>query len=483
MPATSLTSLPSEVIVAIYQRMSIREVIQTRQACKLLADIANEPSIWKVMSDQYAESTNENINKIAEGLPPSELQTLVLRRASSDYGWKKRAEPVVRNATNNMVILDGGKLLLPGGRWLFTWGDRFEFGMGDGPPMARTVFAYDLAEGAQITGPKAIFKSSKFNDRTFDIRFVAAQVNYSDDGTAGFIVAVASNKMGTIVTGLWGSDIFLEIFHFTFDGQASPPIRALQLQSGPLDRLDLRDDFVLLEHGGTYEILNWRQRQTARGFSTQTLVLADPSLVLQGHKVYYEANSGDDRLPLWSLPLGDDDFVIESNYTNFSEPQHIQGETRIAIRVRSIIYGLVIPDDTSEPPSIHELARFEQKYLHDIRHQSVALSIDKLVAAGGYGVVRFVPLTAAFSWPSANERPFWRAPFIVPIARDLEAYRVTSAGLPRCSMVIDPVFGRIVTGAKFTSAADRGGLNSDEGWTRTVAWSVVDFAAPHYLLT
>lgn len=189
-----------------------------------------------------------------------------------------------------------------------------------------------------------------------------------------------------------------------------------------------------------------------------------------------EAIPSNDRMPVWSLPLGDDDFVIEPNYTNFSEPLHIQGETHVAMRVRSTIYGLIIPDAVLEKPSIFELARFEQKYIHDIRHQSITLGVDKLVAAGGYGAVRFLPFTATFPWPTANERSSWNAPFIVPIARDLEAYRVTSVGLSRCSIVIDPVLGRVITGAK--SMSERG-LTSDEDWNRAVAWSVVDFAASH----
>lgn len=170
------------------------------ETCKLLAKISNERSIWKALSDHYTEFTNEDIAKIAENLSASELQNLVLRRASSDSGWRRRAEPVARNATNDMSILDGGKLLLPGGRWLFTWGDSFELGLPDAPETTRTIFAYDLDGGPRITGPRAIFKSSKVNPMSFEIRFVAAQVNYSDDGKAGFIVAVAMNKMGTIVT-------------------------------------------------------------------------------------------------------------------------------------------------------------------------------------------------------------------------------------------------------------------------------------------
>lgn len=189
--------------------------------------------------------------------------------------------------------------------------------------------------------------------------------------------------------------------------------------------------------------------------------------------------------PSWVIDVPDSSgFDLHSDNLNLSSTQrpHSAPYTRLALRVCSIIYGIIVPDDPKLTPSISILNILPG--LGQVKSGLIAMGIAKLFVSQGACIHQsFV----SFSWPDMDgeQQPQQKQ------ARPGPWNGLAPYG-DRVS-VMDEVSGRVVTNFKVRTTPPRHSTNHLLGELEGLeelrltgmhpepTWSVLDLAAPEYL--
>ncbi|KIM47348.1 hypothetical protein M413DRAFT_273180 [Hebeloma cylindrosporum] len=489
-----LISLPTGIILEVCRILGWRDILRVSETCRTLFEISQDRSIWITLAHHSPTLLYLPILEAPiDTYTTRELKNLVLRNISSTLGWNSSRKPQERTVPQGeFPIGQGGRILLPGGRWLLTWGSNLA---DHNPNYYQAISAYDL-DSPELAS--SIIYKGTYPESDMVLVETFAQTDRTPSGVGlAFTVGLIFEDFNEFPPMRFDVLRIEQRGHGLEAKLVTSTIKSLSCYEQVVDMLG---DYIMMSYWTSailhvshcqVKILNWRTSSSNRHALSFFNIIESRAdirilpenkiLVIEGSRIaiygipelrWTKPSEHEDypivQQPIWSASLSPE--AQNFNMFKSSKPSYGPFATRLAFTRNDQIYGLVIPHD-GRTPALHVLATVPALSSHlTVDFARVIVCIDKIYSKPFLSEPKASMLS--FSWPEEADlaQPMdWVPPILHLMYKQFAGHRM-SVKLGYYRDVVDEVSGRVVIPLYTNQTAIRG-------------WSVVEFAHPHFLLS